>query len=130
MRRLKTVQVRTITSGESGNGRKTQGTRGGPTGNPRPCLCHDRVVRSRMTGMWWGTAIEAPDPLALASFYSLLLGWPVSHQEPGTAIVAAPEGPIYIVFQEAHDYQPPVWPPVDGAQRTMMHLDFQVGDLD
>jgi predicted enzyme related to lactoylglutathione lyase len=80
--------------------------------------------------MWWGTAIEAPDPAALASFYSELLGWPISHQEPGTAILAAPEGSIYIVFQEAHDYEPPVWPPVDGAQRTMMHFDFQVGDLD
>jgi hypothetical protein len=80
--------------------------------------------------MWWGTAIEAPDPLALAIFYSDLLGWSISHQEPGTAVLAAPEGSIYIVFQVADDYQPPVWPPVDGAQRTMMHFDFQVGDLD
>jgi predicted enzyme related to lactoylglutathione lyase len=80
--------------------------------------------------MWWGTAMEAPDPLGLARFYSNLLGWPVSHEEPGTAVVAAPDGPISMVFQEARDYRPPVWPPVEGAQRTMMHLDFQVGDLD
>ncbi len=52
-------------------------------------------VLSRMTGMWWGTAIEAPDPSALATFYSDLLGWPIGHEEPGTAILAAPEGPIY-----------------------------------
>ncbi|MGO8877809.1 MAG: VOC family protein [Acidimicrobiales bacterium] len=87
-------------------------------------------MRSRTTGMWWGTAIEAPDPAALAGFYSELLGWPIGHQEPGTAILAAPEGSIYIVFQEATDYEAPVWPPSDGSQRPMMHFDFQVGDLD
>ena len=80
--------------------------------------------------MWWGAAIEAPDPGALARFYSELLGWPIGHEEPGTAILAAPGGSSYVVFQQATDYRPPVWPPADGEQRPMMHLDFQVGDLD
>jgi catechol 2,3-dioxygenase-like lactoylglutathione lyase family enzyme len=80
--------------------------------------------------MWWGTAIEAPDPGALARFYSELLGWPIGHEEPGTAILAAPEGSSYVVFQQATGYRPPVWPPVEGEQRPMMHFDFQVGDLD
>lgn len=79
--------------------------------------------------MWWGTAIEAPDPGALARFYSALLGWPIGHEEPGTTILAA-DGAIFMVFQQTEDYQRPVWPPVDGAQRPMMHLDIQVGDLD
>lgn len=87
-------------------------------------------MRSRTARMWWGTAMEAPDPAALARFYSELLGWPIGHEEPGTAIVAAPQEGIYLVFQQADDYRPPVWPPVDGAQRPMMHFDFQVGDLD
>ncbi|MEU8074569.1 VOC family protein [Catellatospora citrea] len=87
-------------------------------------------MRSRTAGMWWGTAIEAPDPAALARFYAELLGWPVVHEEPGTAIVAPPQGAVYLVFQQATGYQAPVWPPVDGAQRPMMHFDFQVGDLD
>jgi catechol 2,3-dioxygenase-like lactoylglutathione lyase family enzyme len=87
-------------------------------------------MRSRSDGMWWGTAIEAPDPLALAQFYSQLLEWPVVHQEPGTAVVAAPQGSIYVVFQQAEGYVPPVWPPTDGQQRTMMHFDFQVADPD
>ena len=86
-------------------------------------------MRSRADGMWWGAAIEAPDPGALARFYADLLGWPVVHEEPGTAVVA-PQGSTYLVFQQATGYQPPVWPPVDGAPRPMMHLDFQVGDLD
>jgi predicted enzyme related to lactoylglutathione lyase len=80
--------------------------------------------------MWWGTAIEAPDPSALARFYSELLDWPIGHEEPGTAILAAPEGSIFMVFQQASGYQRPVWPPVEGRQRPMMHLDIQVGDLD
>lgn len=87
-------------------------------------------MRSRSAGMWWGTAIEAPDPAALARFYSELLGWPIGHEEPGTSIIPAPEGPIFLVFQQADGYEPPVWPPVDGKQRPMVHLDFQVGDLD
>jgi hypothetical protein len=41
--------------------------------------------------MWWGTAIEAPDPGALANFYSELLGWPIGHEEPGTVILAPPQ---------------------------------------
>jgi predicted enzyme related to lactoylglutathione lyase len=87
-------------------------------------------MQSRTAGMWWGTAIEAPDPAALARFYATLLGWPIGHEEPGTTVLAAPEGAIYLVFQQASDYESPVWPPVDGEQRPMVHFDFQVGDLD
>ena len=87
-------------------------------------------VRSRTAGMWWGTAIEAPDPGALARFYSRLLGWQIGHEEPGTAILAPPQGSVFLVFQQARDYRPPVWPPADGEQRPMMHFDFQVGHLE
>jgi catechol 2,3-dioxygenase-like lactoylglutathione lyase family enzyme len=80
--------------------------------------------------MWWGTAIESPDPSGLAHFYSELLGWRVAHEEQGTAILAAPEGSVYVVFQESADYEPPVWPPVQGKQRQMMHFDFQVDELE
>jgi len=88
-------------------------------------------MRSRMPGMWWGAAIEAPDPGALARFYAQLLGWPIVHEEPGTAVLGAPPaGASFLVFQQATDYQPPNWPPGPGDQRPMMHLDFQVGDLE
>jgi predicted enzyme related to lactoylglutathione lyase len=80
--------------------------------------------------MWWGTAIEAPDPGALAKFYADLLGWPIVHEETATAILAAPQGSIYIVFQQATDYHAHIWPPAAGGQRPMMHFDFQVCDLD
>ena len=38
--------------------------------------------------MWWGAALEAPDPAALGRFYADLLGWPVGHEEPGTTVPA------------------------------------------
>jgi catechol 2,3-dioxygenase-like lactoylglutathione lyase family enzyme len=86
---------------------------------------------SRHAGMWWGAAIEAPDPGTLARFYSELLGWPIVHEELGTAVVGvAPHGGAFLVFQRAEGYEAPVWPPASGKQRPMMHLDFQVGDLD
>ncbi|MEV4250133.1 VOC family protein [Streptosporangium canum] len=87
-------------------------------------------MRSRTGGMWWGAAIEAPDPGALARFHAELLEWPIVREEAGTAVVAPPQGSVYIVFQRATGYRPPAWPPADGEQRPMMHLDFQVGDLD
>jgi predicted enzyme related to lactoylglutathione lyase len=87
-------------------------------------------VQSRADGMWWGAAIEAPDPSALATFYSELLGWPIVDDEPGTAVLAVPQGGSFLVFQQAIGYEAPTWPPVDGGQRPMMHFDFQVGDLD
>jgi hypothetical protein len=91
---------------------------------------YDRSVKGRPAEGWWGNAIEAPDPAALAEFYSRLLEWPVIHEEPGTSIVKPPQDSVYIVFQQAEDYVPPVWPPADGHQRTMMHLDVQVVDLE
>jgi predicted enzyme related to lactoylglutathione lyase len=87
-------------------------------------------VRGRSKRMWWGTAIEAPDPGALAAFYSRLLDWPVAHEEPGTAIVKPPQDSVYMVFHLAEDYVPPIWPPVPDEQRTMMHLDIEVEDLE
>ena len=87
-------------------------------------------MRSRTGGMWWGTAIECVDPVGLARFYSGLLGLPVVHEERATAIVASSAQGPFFVFQHAQDYRPPVWPPVEGEQRPMMHLDIQVGDLD
>lgn len=35
-----------------------------------------------------------------------------------------------MVFQLAEDYVRPVWPPMPGQQRAMMHLDVQVDDLE
>lgn len=94
-----------------------------------PLPSYLRAMKSRIDGMWWGIAIEAPDARSLAEFYCELLDWPIVGDEPGTVVLAAPGG-AFLVLQEAVDYVRPVWPPVHGAQRPMMHLDVQVGDLE
>ena len=78
-----------------------------------------------------GNGHRGARPAALARFYSELVGWPLVHEEPGTAVLAtARDGSVFMVFQQATGYVAPVWPPEDGQQRPMMHLDLQVGDLD
>ena len=76
-------------------------------------------------------AIDCPDAHALARFYSALTGWPIDGDGPDEDWIelVSPGGPT-IAFQRVSGYQPPVWPPVEGAQRPMAHLDFQVADLD
>ena len=55
---------------------------------------------------------------------------PLSRRPTPARWRGSPEGSIYVVFQQATGYQAPLWPPVDGQQRSMMHFDFQVGNLD
>jgi catechol 2,3-dioxygenase-like lactoylglutathione lyase family enzyme len=78
---------------------------------------------------WWGVVLEAPDPPALARFYSDLLGWEIAKEDSGWAAIAPPEGVSYLAFQFSEGYVPPVWPAQEGAQRITMHLDFEVVDL-
>jgi hypothetical protein len=40
-------------------------------------------------GMWWGTAIEAPDPAALANFYPELLGSSMNSMRPSPSFRTA-----------------------------------------
>ncbi len=79
---------------------------------------------------WWGVVLEAPDAGALARFYSDLLGWEISTSGPDGAAIGPSEGVAYLAVQTAPDYVRPVWPAREGAQQMMMHLDFEVGDLE
>jgi catechol 2,3-dioxygenase-like lactoylglutathione lyase family enzyme len=90
---------------------------------------HHGRVRGRSRTDWWGVVLEAPDALALAGFYSRLLGWPVSVKEPGGAAIQVPGTSSYLSFDDSPDYVPPVWPAVGGRQRMMMHIDIAVDDL-
>jgi len=88
------------------------------------------TVRSRADGHYWGVVIEAGDARALADFYVRLLGWRVDKDEDGTFVtIAPPSGVAYLAVQRSPEYIPPVWPPVDGRQQMMMHLDIEVADL-
>lgn len=79
---------------------------------------------------WWGVVLDAPDPLALAQFYADLLDWRITAQGPeGAAVAPTAEAECYIACQAAPSYVRPVWPPTEGQQQMMLHLDFEVTDL-
>jgi catechol-2,3-dioxygenase len=74
--------------------------------------------------------LDAPDAHSLARFYSDLLGWEISKEDPEGAAMGPPGGVAYLAIQTAPDYVRPVWPPAVGAQQMMMHLDFEVVNLE
>jgi catechol 2,3-dioxygenase-like lactoylglutathione lyase family enzyme len=76
------------------------------------------------------TVLGTPDPAALAAFYSRLLGWPVTTNEPDWVMLKPPAGGTGLSFQLESDHVPPVWPQRAGDQQMMMHLDIAVEDLE
>jgi catechol 2,3-dioxygenase-like lactoylglutathione lyase family enzyme len=77
-------------------------------------------------------ALDCPDALALARFYSAITGWPVASEDTAAEddwVELDPgDGSVTLAFQQVTDYRPPVWPGSDHPQQT--HLDFDVPDLD
>ena len=79
------------------------------------------------------TALDCPDPLALADFYSRLTGLPVEplgdfKPEDVTWIELVAESGATIAFQKVANYVAPTWP--EGPVPQQLHLDFNVTDLD
>jgi catechol 2,3-dioxygenase-like lactoylglutathione lyase family enzyme len=82
-----------------------------------------------------GPVLGSSDPLALAEFYSRLLGWPVTDRETGDAgqdwaMIRSPSARLKLEFQYEPYFTPPVWPPVEGEQQMLIHLDVGVPDLE
>jgi catechol 2,3-dioxygenase-like lactoylglutathione lyase family enzyme len=86
-------------------------------------------MRGRSRTDWWGVVLDAPDAVALATFYVSVLGWPIARQEDDWAAIEVPGSSSYLAFQSAADYVPPVWPNADGRQQMMVHIDVAVDDL-
>jgi catechol 2,3-dioxygenase-like lactoylglutathione lyase family enzyme len=72
------------------------------------------------------TALDCPDPEALADFYGRITGWPVGYRDDDWVQLDSGGGHT-LAFQRAPGHQPPPWPAPDGAQQA--HLDFLVDDL-
>jgi predicted enzyme related to lactoylglutathione lyase len=87
-------------------------------------------MRGRSREGWWGVVLDAPDARSLARFYAEMLEWRVTVEEPDYAVIAPESGVAYLGFQTSPEYVPPVWPPQDGRQQMMMHVDVEVDDLD
>ena len=80
-----------------------------------------------MIGRRHHLVIDCPDPVALAAFYSRLLGQPVTYRSSGFVVVAENDTTSGLAFQLAPDHQPPAWP--DPARPQQMHLDVMVEDV-
>ena len=79
------------------------------------------------------TALDCPDPLALATFYSALTGLEVeplgglAPEEVTWLELVNPTGPT-LAFQKVEEFVAPTWP--EGNVPQQAHLDFFVADLD
>lgn len=75
--------------------------------------------------------VEAPDPRAVGRFYAALRGWTVFREDDTECVLDLGEGVGYVAVHRADEgYEPPVWPAEPGRPRMMLHLDFEVTDLD
>lgn len=87
-----------------------------------------------MTARFSVAALDCPDPVALAAFYSRLTGLAV--EAPGAPdgdaewveLVRPPEGGATLAFQRVAPRPSVTWP--EGPQPQRLHLDFEVDDLD
>ena len=73
-------------------------------------------------------ALDCPDPVALAAFYSAVLGTPVERTEDDWVQLAPADGASAVAFQQVADHRPPQWPGAEHPQQ--LHLDLEVADLD
>jgi catechol 2,3-dioxygenase-like lactoylglutathione lyase family enzyme len=79
---------------------------------------------------WWGVVLDAPDVAVLTRFYSELRGWTIWREDEDDAALDLGEGVAYLSIQRNPDYVRPVWPATGGRQQMMLHLDFEVSDLE
>jgi hypothetical protein len=79
---------------------------------------------------WWGVVLDAPDAPALAHFYSDLLGWQIATERPNYCTMGPADGVAYIAVQTSEGYERPAWPNAADRQQMMLHLDFEVVDLE
>ena len=71
--------------------------------------------------------LDCPDPLALARFYSRLLGDPITYVSDDWVVVSTSSQASGLAFQRAPDHRPPAWP--DPAHPQQFHLDVMVEDV-
>jgi len=79
-----------------------------------------------MIGRLHHLVLDCPDPDVLARFYSELLGWPITWQQPDWVVVAVDDRTSGLAFQPVADYRAPDWP--DPARPQQLHLDVMVDD--
>lgn len=79
---------------------------------------------------WWGVVLDTDDVATLTHFYAELRGWRIHHLDEDDAALDAGEGVAYLGIQRNDQYVRPTWPGEPGRQQMMLHLDFEVTDLE
>jgi predicted enzyme related to lactoylglutathione lyase len=74
-----------------------------------------------------GVMLDCPDTKVLSTFYSELLGKPITHEAPGVAMIGE-DGKMPVLFQQIEDYRRPRWP--DPAAPQQVHFDLLVERAD
>lgn len=80
-----------------------------------------------MIGRLHHLILDCSDPLALATFYSELLGQPITYRSDDFVVVAENDTTSGLAFQLAPGHQPPDWP--NPARPQQMHFDVMVEDV-
>lgn len=91
---------------------------------------YDEPVDRWSRSDWWGVVLDSTDPGKLAHFYAEMLGWRIATETDSWATIGPDEGVAYLGFQLSPRYVAPTWPIAAGEQQMMMHLDFEVVELD
>ncbi|WP_189330682.1 VOC family protein [Actinoplanes ianthinogenes] len=94
-----------------------------PAGHPFD-LCLD-TTRQETTLM--GVMLDCPDAERLSTFWSEVLGKPITYAAEGMAMIGE-DGAQPLLFQQIGDYRAPQWP--DPAHPQQFHLDVTVDDVD
>lgn len=79
---------------------------------------------------FWGVVVDTDDVEGLTRFYAALRGWRIHHLDDEDGSLDPGEGVAYLSIQRNPDFVRPTWPGRPGEQQMMLHLDFEVTDLD
>jgi catechol-2,3-dioxygenase len=94
-----------------------------PAGHPFDlCLAEENEGMTIM-----GVMLDCPDAKALSTFYSELLGKPITYEGEGASMIGE-DGDRPVMFQEIEDYRPPQWP--NPAHPQQVHLDVVVDEIE
>jgi catechol 2,3-dioxygenase-like lactoylglutathione lyase family enzyme len=90
-------------------------------------MIHAQWQHRIMIGRVHHVVLDCPDPHALASFYSRLLGNPITYDSDDWVVVSSSSQASGLAFQFALHHQPPTWP--KPAVPQQLHLDIMVEDV-
>ncbi len=80
-----------------------------------------------MIGRLHHVALDCPDPMVLARFYSAVLGRPITYADDDWVVVAEDDHHSGLAFQRAPGHRAPTWPGDDVPQQ--IHFDVMVEDV-